>query len=74
MKNKRKQYIRPHSKVVVYSPYLNSGNGYDPGTETGYIGFGSGPKDPGLGQAKGNNTFEEETDEDEMSSWNVWQY
>ena len=72
--NKSKQYIKPHSKVVRVAPLINSGHDFDPETETGHIGIGSEPKDAGLGQAKRQNTFEEDAYDTESSSWNVWEY
>lgn len=57
---KRKKYITPTSQIIVISSLLN----WDPETETGSLGIGSGKQNASLGQAR-ENTFEPHVFEEE---------
>ena len=72
MRKGKKPYVHPQTEVVLYAPLLNGNSYKDDGT--GLVGFGSGPKDAGLGQAKETFSRSEECgvrseEGEERSDW-----
>lgn len=61
---KRKSYIAPFAKIVLFAPLL-SDNSYS--DDTGMVGFGSGALDAGMGQAKEN--YSDDNAQDWHSLW-----